>query len=139
MDLRKRFATDPELELNGVWVEIGQGARVKVARTNNKRYTERMQALMRPHRRQLRMGQLDDEVFDAILIRVVAETVLLDWENLEDGGKPIPYNTENAMRLMTEFPDFRNVVAEIAQEMETFRAVELADAEKNSERSSSGS
>lgn len=131
MDLRKKFATDPELELNGVWVELGQGARAKLARTGNDKYNKRMDALMRPHRRQLRIGQMDDGVFDQILIRVIAETVLLDWENIEDGGTPVPYSKENAIKYLTDFKDFRNMIAEIANEMETFRAVEVEESAKN--------
>ena len=136
MDISKKFATDAELELNGVWQEIGRDTdgkvcRVKIARTGNERYAKLMDRLMRPHRRAVRTGQMDDGLWDSIIIRVIAETVLLDWENIDDNGVAVPYSKENAIALMTKYKDFRILIAEIANEMETFRNVEVGEAEKN--------
>jgi len=138
MDVQKRFGTSRELELNGVWVDIGDGARVLVARIGNTRYTEYFQKRMRPHVKALRTKTLSDAVAEEILIDVMSNTILLGWEGIFEGDQALPYSVANAKRLLQELPDFRKVINEIADEMEAYKAVELEEGAKNSERSSSG-
>jgi hypothetical protein len=139
MDIRKRFGTSRELETDGVWVDLGDGSKIKVARIGNSRYNEVFQKLIAPFRRQVRMGNIPNEVADEILVKAMARTVLLDWEGIAEDGKAVPFSVENAYRLMKEYPDFRNVVSEVAQEMETFKEIDTEDATKNSEGSLNGS
>lgn len=142
MDLT-RFKADPQLEDEGVWTSIdaGTGARIKIARIGNRRYREAMTKRLKPYRRALRNGTLDERVTEQITAEVLAETVLLDWQGLTDGGTPLAYSAEAARTLLcdTRFKDFRDLVVEMASDLELYRQQDLKDAEKNFGTSSDGS
>ena len=62
MDLSK-FKADRTAEDEGVWVALDgddNGAQIKLARIGNRRYREAMQRRMKPYRRALRAGTLDE-------------------------------------------------------------------------------
>jgi hypothetical protein len=61
----------------------------------------------------------------------MADSILLDWRGVEEAGQVLPYSKENAMRILLEYKDLRDQVTEIANEMESFRAEEHQEAEKN--------
>lgn len=142
MDLT-RFKADPQLEDEGVWTSIdaGTGARIKIARIGNRRYREAMTRRLKPYRRALRNGTLDERVTEQITAEVLAETVLLDWQGLTDGGTPLTYSAEAARNLLCDarFKDFRDLVVEMASDLELYRQQDLRDAEKNSGTPSDGS
>jgi len=120
-DVKKLFGTDKTKEQEGVVHEMGEGLKVRIARIGNPKYQKRFQALSKPHRRALRRGTLSDEIAEKLLIQCLAETIVLDWEGLEENGKEVKYSTENAVRILTEYPDLRNYVNDIANEMEGYQ------------------
>lgn len=140
MKVNQRFATDAAAEEEGVWVEIGEGADLLIARFGNKNHERVLDRLRKPYRNILRTGgEIPKSRAEAIVIEAAAEALLLDWRGLEDdSGKPIPYSREMAITLMTDLKDFRNQVAAIAMEAETYRASALAAAAKNSKTESAG-
>lgn len=121
MDLKQHFATDAEAEVEGVWHDLGDGARIRVARTGNPEYQQALRRVIGPYRLQMKRGTLSTDRLRALNIEIEAETILLDWEGLEEGGKKIKYSTENAARLLEEYPDFRQVVQELADELTHYR------------------
>ena len=138
MDFSKRYKTDKDAESEGVWEDCGEGLRVKVARANNPHHQRVIENMMRPYRRQISNGRLSNEKMTEITVKAMAECLLIDWEGVEIDGKNVPYSREAALDLLTEYKDFREDVAELAQTMELFRATEIEEAEKNSSRASSG-
>ena len=77
MDLSK-FKADRTAEDEGVWVALDgddSGARVKLARIGNRRYREAMQRRMKPFRRALRAGTLEEATAERVTAEVLAETV----------------------------------------------------------------
>lgn len=132
MDIGK-FKTDLNRELDGVWVDIGKEARLKIARIGNPAYKETFRRLAKPYQRQIRTGTLSDEVAERILAQSLAESVLLDWEGLEENGKPLPYSKKAALDLLTnpQLKDFRDLVAELANESELFHQQDVDEAEGN--------
>lgn len=138
MDFKARYQTDKDAESEGVWEDIGEGFRVKVARSNNPHHQRVAENLMRPYRRQIANGSLSNDKMTEITVKAMSEALLLDWEGLEIDDKPVPYSRETAHKLLTEYKDFREEVAELAQSIELFRSSEIEEAEKNSSRASSG-
>jgi len=130
-DLKKMFGTDKSKEIEGTWNDIGENVRVKVARIGNPEYQKEFQKISKPHQRAIRRGSLNNEVAEKLLIRVMAKTILLDWEGLQEDGADVPYSYENAVRILTEYRDLRDYVSDIANEMEAFRAELDEEAEKN--------
>lgn len=126
------FKTDQEKETSGVWFPIGAGLEVLVARMRNRRYRDRMRELMRPHLQRVRRGSLDLDVVAKLNLQAVAETVLLDWKNLEDDdGKTISYSKEKALEVLEKYPEFAEIVTEFAGDIENYREEARADAEGN--------
>jgi len=122
------FATDLDLEENGVWVDIGDGARLKLARIGNPAYTKLQRELAKPLRQQLRRNSVPQDKLLDIQLQLLSRTVLLDWEGLEDDkGKKIKYSTENAFQLMRDLKDFRRLVEETADEQATFARIEAEE------------
>lgn len=127
-----KFATDLDLEENGVWVDIGEGGEILVARMGNPRYQKAVQSISKPHRTQIRQKTISEDLSDELLLKAMAETILLDWKGIEDDkGKVIKYTKDTAFKLLRDLRDFRNLVVELATEQAAFRREE-AVAEGNS-------
>lgn len=142
MDL-SRFKTDTALEDEGVWttIDAATDAEIRIARIGNRRYRETMARRLKPYRRALRAGTLDESVTERITAEVLAETVLLDWRGLTVGDEPLPYSRDKARDLLLDpaFRDFRDLVVELAGELDLYRERDLEDAEKNFATSCAGS
>jgi hypothetical protein len=139
MDIKKTFGTNRKAEADGVWVDLGDGARIKVARETSVRYRERLRDVLRPHRGAMNVGAINDEQSHKLLAKAAAGTMLLDWEGITSDGKPVPFTVEAAEQLMVDLPDFYNAVANFAKEAALYREVYEADEQKNSQPGSSGS
>ncbi|MDH3377783.1 MAG: hypothetical protein OEQ39_12615 [Gammaproteobacteria bacterium] len=121
------FATDLDLEEKGVWVDIGDGGKLLIARLGNPRYQEAVRRLSKPHKTQIRNKTISEDLSDELLLKAMAESILLDWKGLEDDkGKVIKYSTETAFQLLRDLRDFRNLVVELATEQAAFRREETA-------------
>jgi len=137
-DLTKLFKTDEKLEISGVWEDVGNGIRVKVARFNNTAHKRVMEQLMKPHQHAMRTKSMSEEVAEKLLVKGMAKTILLDWEGVEVDGKPIQHSVKNAEQILSDFKDFRDLISNISTSMEIYRIQETEETEKNSETTSTG-
>ena len=138
LNLKKTFLTDKSKENQGVWVDLGEGARLLIARHGNERFKLRYQELTAPYAAAIRTKTLSEAVAEKILKQILAETILLDWEGIvDDDGNPVPYSVEKAMEFL-DIPDFRSFVEEMSKEQALYRKELEAQAEKNSLNSSNG-
>jgi hypothetical protein len=131
MDIKKTFATDSDKEKEGAWVEFGSECSVKIARINNPNYVREFRRLTKVHKQAIRRGTLDEETADDILIEAMAKSIVTDWKGLKEDGVEIPYSVENAIRLLKQYNDFREQVAEIASSIAAYQLEEDEDSEKN--------
>lgn len=131
MDLKKQYGTDKALEENGVWQDIGDGASVLVARMGNSRNVLELKRLTAPHKRQIQLGKLDDEIWKKINIEAIADSILLDWKGVEINGKELPYSKPNAIQVLTDYADFRDVISTLANDMANYQNQEKEAAIKN--------
>jgi len=120
-DVKKLFGTDSTKEQEGVWYDIAEGLRMKIARIGNPLYQKRFQALSKPYRRSIRRGTLSDDVAEKLLVQCLSETIVLDWEGVEDEGVEILYSKDAAVTLLTKYPELRNYINDIANELEGFQ------------------
>lgn len=127
-----QLKTDLKRETEGAWVDYRPGVRLRIARVNNPNYDALLRKLGKPYRSQLRREDLAGDVLDDIVRKVFAETVLLDWEGIEDDdGKPVPYSKEQALAYLTDIPDFYRDVQELAGQAALFRIAERDDSVGN--------
>ncbi len=127
MDI-KNFKTNQDLEENGKWEEFENGCRLLIARAGNKKWKEYWKKISKPYRKQIKRETLSEEKGNELIINAMAQTILLNWENLLNDGVPLEYSKENAIMVLS-IPDFRETVSEISQSMEAFQA-ELDEEDK---------
>lgn len=128
LDLRKRYQTDLKAEEEGVWVPLEDNGRIKVARQGNKRHAQFLTEAMAPYRSILGVpgAKLSDELATKISIEAMAKTILLDWDGIAQDGQELPYSVEAAISILTDAPEFREIVFKASNTFETFRLERLA-------------
>jgi hypothetical protein len=131
MDIKKLFGTDRKAEEAGVWVDIGDGARVKIARDTSTRYRERLREVLRPYRGSIAAGAMSDEQSHRLLAKAAAGTMLMDWEGIEMDGKPVPFSVDAAEQIMADMPDFYRAIEGFSKEAALFRDQREAAEQKN--------
>jgi hypothetical protein len=135
MDLKKTFGTDKEKEKKGIIKQIGEGAWVRIARIGNPDYERVLTALSKPYRLQIQRGTLDPKIQDKLYIEVIAKTALLDWGGITDNGVEVTYSVENAIKMLTDYPDFLEFIVAEANRLENFKLQADEDLAGNSEAS----
>lgn len=127
------FSYDAKLAEEGVWVEIGEGASLKLAKLGNTKNRKLINDLKKPYRSfEISKKDLPDDVVKRITIKSVAETVLLDWKGIvDDDGKEIPFSIAAAAEALA-IDAFMGMVLGLANDQATFRAEEAEAEAKNS-------
>lgn len=131
MDIGKEYGTDKAKEVEGIWVEMGDGAEVLVARIYNKNHNEAIKRLTNKNKTLSRNRKLTEEMILDLTCQGFAEAVLLDWKGMKENGKNLPYSRENAYRILKQYPDFREDIALIAGRMENFKREDEEATAKN--------
>lgn len=130
-DIKKIYGVDKKKEQEGVWKDMGDGLSMRIARMNNPNYKKRFQVLTKPHQRALRKDRLSEDIAEGIMVRCLAETIVLDWKGVEEDGKETPYSVDNAIRILTEYSELREYVQEIANVMEGYKEDDDEEAVEN--------
>ena len=120
MDIFALYETDPQKEIEGIWVPLNPPIRFKIARMYNDEYMRGMRKLIKPHKRQMDSGRVPDEIMKEIGVKAMAKWLVKDWENVEVNGEPYPYSEENAISLLTKLPDLQRVVNGYAQDADAY-------------------
>jgi hypothetical protein len=141
MGLREKFATNTDLEVDGVWNQFDESFRVRIARasTNNLRYSKALEKATKPFRRTLDM--VSNEQQTLILKEVYAKTIVTGWQTMKDGewvdginiegDEIIPCTPENIMRVFKELPDLFTTIQQFADEAAVYRQAALDKEAKN--------
>ncbi len=138
-DLKKHFATNKDKENEGTWVELPGKARVLVARWGNIACREYFRRKTKGKDVAIQKRLLPEHVQDAIMIDVIANTILLGWENIFFDGKPFPYTTSNAIYALTELRDFRDTIVKLCEDENLYKLDQDEQIAKNSQSALSGS
>ncbi len=137
-DLSKDFGSDADLERDGVWESLSEETKILVASTDSPSYREAFNKINRATRRRIDRNALSEAEEAQLMSGIIAKTLLLDWQNLADGGKIVPYSYDVAKDYLIRYPKFRRFVIDLAGEESRFRSEEKEEAEKNSSKSSDG-
>lgn len=135
------YETDPQLEKEGVHLEVGMtkdGEKIVTIQLRraggaNQQFAKVFELKSKPYRRVMEIpGALDPAVQERVMREVYVDSVVVGWENMEDReGNPIPYSKQAALKLFADLPDlFRRVVKE-SQEMDLFRRIVVEEEAKN--------
>ena len=139
MDLNK-LKLDSAKDAEGVWVNIGDGAEIKVARIGTKEYNKVVKAVTGPHRTAIERGYMNDEEADKLSAKIFSQAVLLDWKGIQIDGVEVPYSQEKAAEILgnPDFSEFRGLVSDEAHKMDNFRQNEIETDVGKSEKPSAG-
>lgn len=130
MDIFKTFATDTTKETEGIWVDIGD-AQFLVARAGNQKYAKKLSKLFERNQKLLeRKDAAADKLSEKLMVEVLAETILLDWKNVQYEGKDLAYSRESAEMLLN-IKDFRKQIMQLSDDFNAYKMVQEDDQEKN--------
>lgn len=115
------FKTNASVEVTGVWHDLGDG-RIRIARFNNPAYLKVIRRLTTPFAKLINT-ETDEaiEKVNEITIEAMAEAIVVGWERLMDEGQELQYSKENAMMLLTKYPDFREWASQKALSAKYYR------------------
>jgi len=115
VNLYTAFATNKDVEQDGVIVKYGDGISFRIARAggSNSAFSKRYEVLMRPYRRLVQAGQMDTEVQADIMRQLYAETVVRSWEGVTDrDGNALQFSVDNCKKVFADLPDlFDDIVS----------------------------
>jgi hypothetical protein len=143
-----RYKTDRKAEEGGQWVDFGDGLRVCLRRLNSQKSKEVRRKLEKPYANLYRGGrEMPDSLQEELMNKQLAEAIIVDWEGvpeLNEKGDPIedkamPCTPENVIRMVSQFPDFREDIVTASLERATFQVEERKDNEGNSGSALNGS
>jgi len=133
-DFSRSFDTNKDLESNGAWDSLymdGQELKVKVARKNNPHYKKMLRDAMTRNKRKLERETQDAvDLFERIMVKVMAKTILLDWGELIINGEAAEYSIANA-ELVLSNEDFRKEIDAISETFDLYKQKQDEEIRKN--------
>lgn len=133
MSIYKQNATNADAEVHGAWFDFGTNEdgslqRFKLARmaTSNVKYAAAIRKITTKYKKALELNTLSDELAEKVFREAFVDTVLVGWEGISDEkGKTLPFNRDNALKLLTDLPDVYSALQEFAKAAANYRAASL--------------
>lgn len=121
---------DDGLENEGIDLDFGHGRSIRVARSGggNRKYRAALTEEYKKNKSLLDRGTLDDDEAGAMLRKVFARTVVLDWSGwLDSKGEEIPFTWDSCMELFKEAPEIFRIVQDESEKFSNFARKEEED------------
>ncbi len=134
MNLYKTFKANDDLEKQGIELQLGDDVSIRLARAggSNQKFGKLLGDRLKPYRRQIDNGTMDDAVAAKIMAEVYADCVVLGWQGVADEhGNPLAFTRDNCVKLFTDLPELFRVVQEEAGRLANFRAQDREEDAKN--------
>ena len=105
-NLDRHFKVNDQYAKEGVEFAIDDKThfRLRYFNPSNPRVKAAMAAHYKPFARQIDLGTLDQDTQLTIKIKLFIDISLVSWEGIEDGGKALECNPENALALFRHLP-----------------------------------
>jgi len=135
MGIHDNFKTDPEAEKRGVILDYGDYW-VRVARAGgaNTAFIKALEAALKPVRRAIELGTLNERKAQEIGYTTFAEHIVLDWGGdgmTDEEGNVLPYSKENVVKQFTALPDFFLEIKKYAEDRTNFQRKAREEEAKN--------
>lgn len=128
------FKTNENLEKKkGITLEFGEFSfQILRAGNKNKNYSKISRKLSKKYKRQIETETIDDEIGRELLIKIYAESVVIDWKGIQDeSGKDMPFTVENCIKLLTDLPDLFGMIHSEANNFSNFLGEATEKAKKS--------
>lgn len=132
LNFDEAFGSNESLEKEGNWFDLGDNARVKIARFGNPHHKKLMDRLRQPYRGYiLRNQEIPEAENEKIILEAMAATIVLDWEGFYDAdGREMLYSKEMALEALRNYRNFRDFVSTIALDASNFRSEAIEEVVK---------
>lgn len=123
-NLHSLYATNKDLEINGVWFLLTEETKFLVRRYSADHPTIRAKSakLFKPYSFQIQQGTLPAEKEQELMAKIFVEACLIDWKGVKDeDGKDIPFSTEAAISFLKDLPDLLKTLLDYAQDVKNYR------------------
>jgi hypothetical protein len=111
---KKILGVDTKAEVEGVWHDLAEGVRIKVARAENPRAAE-LSVKKILAAREKSGGSITPEQLQRIGREVMAEALLVGWDGVTDeAGNPVPYSSEKALEYLSD-PELHDLEKKVDQ------------------------
>lgn len=126
-DVFSEYATDETLENSGTWFPLKGGARLLIARHGNDAYNKMLAKGYEQNQTLFDMGgDAAEAKLKELMVEVMAETILLGWEDLSFKKVPMEYSLANARKLLG-LKDFRKDVEAFSKQMTAYKVKQEAE------------
>lgn len=115
--------TDPNLALDGVWIDFEDDARVKIAANGNPAHQRALAKHAKKFGNRLKRDPLAGRELAA---EAMADAIVLDWEGFTENGEPLPCTRENKIKLLN-IPAFADWAASQCQDIANFQKEATAE------------
>ena len=136
----KRYDVDEDFAENGIWVEFGDGVKVKIRSANSTIAGQILEDLYAPYRALARTKKMPADLDVDLMQQWAGLALIVDWEKMPhfETEKVIPYSNEAAVAQCRGMPEFTIDVINISKERATFAPVEAGELAGNSPKPSRG-
>jgi hypothetical protein len=130
------YATNSDDEENGRWFSsFGPGLEFKVRRYSSKKAQAVRTALEKPYLRTSRNNTLSNDIQEEILLKHLAEGVVVDWRGpalVDKTGAPMAFSPKAAYTLFKQLPDLARDIVLVSVDMDRFKDEHVTAMEGNS-------
>lgn len=129
------FIPDTQAVEDGVWVDLDEDTKVKVAYMAPDAYQNE---ILRRQRRLRNPNLLERADYLRGVENDLLRTHILNWVGMQKNGKEFPFSIENLDFVMKYVLDLRNALLRIVQDVSNFTAKQQEESEKNLPTASNG-
>jgi len=94
--------TDLDKQVHGTWFPYEAGIELKIARWGNEKFLAAQRQIVEQRKVVLNAKELTDEQRLDANKEAAAQTILLDWRNLDDDSGPVPYSPARALEFFRD-------------------------------------
>lgn len=128
-----QYKIDTNASDDGKWFPISDAKfkLVSLSSIRSKNFRRQNEKVLAPyHRSGL---PIPEEVSEDNLFKMLSQAIILDWENVKEGGVEVPFSSENAYRLIKTYPILAEAISSILQDLRSFvdEKAYSADSAKN--------
>lgn len=121
-DLADLYSFNKTAYEDGTWVAIGHGIEVKVRSPQSAHSKAIRRKLEAPYSALTRGGkELPDDIAENMLIKQMAQSLIVSWAGVEENGVAIPATPENIEAVIRKYQFFREDVASVIAQRDTYK------------------
>lgn len=117
---------DKEASTDGVWLDYQPDISFRIARDGNPGYKKAINTLYKVNKTFIDNKTLSDEQSNAMMNKIIATYILVDWKGLKNGDEDFPYSIESAIELLSDerYGELRTWIITQSKQIENYRSEE---------------